>query len=200
MSNNLWELFSECLDTKYTTVEDGGSFSLRRSGSELYIFFEKSNGEEDWINNLSYHAESYGEMDEAWYCHEGFLRVWKGIKPYLSDAVKSTDVEKFTVTGYSHGAAIALLCHEYIWFHRPDVKLEGYGFGCPRVVWGYPPREDERWQNFTVVRNIDDVVTHLPPRITGYRHVGRLLEIGGFGRYSGIEAHRAENYLYELSR
>ena len=55
------------------------------------------------------------------------------------------------------------------------------------------------WKNFYVVRNLDDIVTHLPPYITGYRHVGNLVEIGRMGNYSGIEAHMAENYLSELS-
>ncbi len=57
----------------------------------------------------------------------------------------------------------------------------------------------ERWERFTVVRNLDDLVTHLPPGLLGYRHVGRLLEIGKRGQYSPVEAHLSENYLRELA-
>ena len=49
-----------------------------------------------------------------------------------------------------------------------------------------------------MIRNIDDSVTHLPPRILGYRHVGNVVEIGQAGKYAGFDAHRAENYMIEL--
>ena len=96
--------------------------------------------------------------------------------------------------------ALALLCHEYIWFHRPDLRrrLWGYGFGCPRVIYGHAPQERLRWRNFYVIRNIDDVITHLPPSFLGFRHVGNMVEIGRAKKYSPIDAHRAENYMIEL--
>ena len=111
------------------------------------------------------------------------------------------NVRKIVTVGYSHGAALAVLCHEYIWFHRPDLRAdaEGYGFGCPRVIWGALTVDlQARWEGFTVVRNLDDLVTHMPPVFLGYRHVGGLLEIGKIGKYSAIDAHRAENILSEL--
>jgi hypothetical protein len=57
-----------------------------------------------------------------------------------------------------------------------------------------------RWERFTVIRNIDDIVTHLPPRALGYTHVGHVLEIGEKGTYSRVDAHRPENILAELKR
>ena len=35
------------------------------------------------------------------------MRVWKAIKPHITDAVHDMDVKKIVVIGYSHGAAIA---------------------------------------------------------------------------------------------
>ena len=218
----LYKLFRTCLDVKYTTVEDGASFAMfgergLDGEDKLYIFFEKSNGLEDWINNLDFsvregnsarkHVDGYApavaaykDMSTRWYCHGGFLRVWKSIIPYIEDVVADEKFGSATVVGYSHGAALALLCHEYMWFNRPDMRgrIFGYGFGCPRVIYGNVGRARERWQNFYVVRNIDDLVTHLPPRIMGYRQVGKLINIGRSGRYSPIDAHREENYISEL--
>ena len=78
-------------------------------------------------------------------------------------------------------------------------NLYSYGFGCPRVLWGSKTKEIiNRWEKFTVVRNIDDIVTHLPPKILGYFHVGNLLEIGKKGKYSKVDAHKSENILIEL--
>ncbi len=194
------ELFVACLDAEYRDVENGGSFAYLRDGELLYLFFEKSNGGEDWYNNLSYHAVPAGREGDEWFCHEGFLRVWKSVLPYIARLIQSPSVRRIVSVGYSHGAALSLLCHEYIWYTRPDLDgaISGFGFGCPRVIYGRVAGEEERWRDFFVVRNINDSVTHLPPRIFGYRHVGRLFEIGELGKYSGIDAHRAENYLREL--
>lgn len=194
----LKELFERCLNSEYEQVEDGGSFCVCEEGDHLYLLFEKSNGVEDWINNLSYGAVSAGEAGD-WYCHEGFLRVWQSVLPYVERYVSDPQIKKITTVGYSHGAALAVLCHEYVWDkRRENAAIEGYGFGCPRVVFGFAPEEGERWRDFYVIRNIDDAVTHLPPRLLGYRHVGRLIEIGKRGRYSPVDAHREENYIIEL--
>lgn len=197
----LRELFLSCLEANYLHVEEGASYAVVRDGDLLYIFFEKSNGQEDWVNNLSYHAVPFGR-GESWFCHEGFLKVWHAVLPYLENLLKSPSVRRVITVGYSHGAAVALLCHEYLVYARPDLEesIETYGFGCPRVIWGTVPEEGRRWRNFFVIRNIDDAVTHLPPKFLGYRHVGRLITVGKKGLYSGIDAHRAENYLRELEK
>ena len=139
--------------------------------------------------------------DGCWFAHRGFLRVWRAVEPHLAPTIADRSIRKIIIVGYSHGAALAVFCHEYVWYHRADLRkrLRGYGFGCPRVVWGMLPRElKDRWQGFTVVRNIEDVVTHLPPAALGYRHVGKMLEIGAKGRYSDVDAHKAKNIEKEL--
>lgn len=201
---DLYWLFGKCLTAKYR--QDGGSanYAFERAGDTLYLFFEDSDGAEDWSINLDFPAKAYRRMGKtAWFAHRGFLGAFKRTEKYLSPLIADPSVRSIIVSGYSHGAAIALLCHEYIWFNRPDLRasLEGYGFGCPRVIWGIL-RESvaRRWESFLVIRNIDDIVTHLPPSLLGYRHVGRLLEIGEAGKYSPIEAHYPKNILDELRR
>ena len=202
----LKEMFLRCLDAEYFTVENSGSFAVERRGDRLYVYFEKSDGAEDWENNLDFFAgESRRECArecEIWYAHEGFLRVWRSILPYIEGVLLDLDVREITTVGYSHGAAIALLCHEYVWYNRPDIrdKISGYGFGCPRVVWGRVAMEKDRWRSFYRIKNFDDIVTHLPPGSFGFKHVGNEINIGGVGRYSRIDAHRAENYIKELDR
>ncbi len=198
----LCELFRSCLDAVYVNTSGAASYAVRRRGDVLYIFFEASNGAADWKRNLDFPAKAYKRMGiTAWFSHRGFLEAWRELEPILSGKIADESVRRIILTGYSHGAAIALLCHEYIWFNRPDLRasLEGYGFGCPRVIWGTPSSEvRRRWENFTVIRNIDDAVTHLPPALLGYTHVGNMLEIGARGKYSGTDAHRPENIAAEL--
>ena len=205
MKELLLRLFEECLHREYREVENAASYSYGREkngdGECLFIFFQKSHGVTDWLNNLDFSAKPYEEMDPPWNCHVGFLRVWNSVKRYLKPHILDPNINRAVIVGYSHGAALAILCHEYIWYHRPDLRtvIEGYGFGCPRVVWGkLHGGRWERWQRFTVIRNLDDFVTHLPPSFLGYTHVGELLEIGEQGKYSTVDAHRAENILMEL--
>ena len=169
----------------------------------MRILFEKSHGLTDWLNNLQFHAAPYREMNPVWQCHSGFLKVWKSVKPHLEERVRRAVGNRtpITVVGYSHGAALAVLCHEWVWYHNPTARrtLTGYGFGCPRVLYGCAtPSLARRWERFYVIRNLDDAVTHLPPRVMGYCHVGNLITVGEDGRYSPMDAHRPENYQREL--
>ncbi len=201
MKKLLAELFEKCLTKPYIHVENGASFYFEKEGGTLYIYFEPSNGKTDWRNNLDFFATPYCEMDPIWHCHGGFLKVWKSAKPHLEGAIKDKEIKSMIITGYSHGAALAVLCHEYAYYNRPDIRdeIKGFGFGCPRVLFRCAPREiKKRWENFFVIRNEGDIVTYLPPVIFGFCHVGSMVKIGKKGRYSPINAHKPENYLTEL--
>ena len=200
----LYDLFKRCNEIGYNHVQNAGDFAVERIEKTLYIYLECSNGREDWKNNLDFPAKAYKRMDKTvWYAHRGFLKVWKSMELHLRPHILDKTVESIITVGYSHGAALAILCHEYVWFNRPELRKStyGYGFGAPRVLWG--PRNDNiktRWKQFTVIRNIDDIVTHVPPSFLGYYHVGTMLEIGKKGKYSKIDAHRPESYLNELKK
>lgn len=168
---------------KYIHVgEDTASYYFGREENTLSIFFEWSNGERDWLNNflfLPIPKKPYSDMDHLWFCHMGFFKVWKTIEPHLADAIKDITVERIDISGYSHGAAIAQLCYEYVKYHRPDVDVTGVGFGAPRVFWGFINKTiKRRVEDFIVVRNGNDIVTHLPPVIFGFRHIGKVLKVG----------------------
>lgn len=207
---NLLQLFTNCLNANYKTVENQGDYAIQYDGSHLYLYFEWSDGQEDWKNNLDFPAKPYKDMGTTWYCHRGFLKVWKSIEPYVANAIADTKVTAITVVGYSHGGAIATLCHEYVWYNRPDLrdKLEGYGFGAPRVFWGCLKDElKHRWDNFHIIRNLNDGVTYLPPAVFGFRHVNTIDKIGTKGEFAVksklpkcLDAHRPENYILSLSK
>ncbi|MBE6584255.1 MAG: hypothetical protein E7649_04620 [Ruminococcaceae bacterium] len=200
---SLFDLFFDCVNVTYPQAYGYANFALKRQGESLYVFFEGSNGDEDWKVNLDFPARAYKRGGKIiWYAHRGFLELWKLTEPHISGALLDPSISRITTVGYSHGGALAMLCHEYVWFNRPDIRdsIEGVGFGAPRVFWGIPTAPlMQRWKRFGVVRNIDDAVTHLPPKVLGYSHVGSLIEIGERGKYTAIDAHRSENILRELA-
>lgn len=199
----LLSLFDACLAADYTGSEGGVDMALRRAGRHLYVFFEHSNGSRDWKSNLDFPARAHTGACGEFYAHRGFLAAFATAQKRLAPAVSDKSITRITLVGYSHGAALALLATEYAFCTRPDLQeeIEGYGYGCPRVVWGRAGKESERaFARFTVIRNIDDIVTHLPPAVFGYRHVGKMLEIGARGRYTRTDAHRKESIRAELLR
>ncbi len=197
-----YELMLKCTTVSYLQVGISANYAIERQGNILYLFFEDSDGKNDWKSNLDFPAKAYKRMGKTvWFAHRGFLKVWKELEPLLAPVIADRTIVKIIIAGYSHGGALAMLCHEYAWYHRPDLRktLEGYGFGAPRVFWGILTKPlKTRWQNFTVVRNINDLITHLPPSFLGYSHVGLLQKIGKRGNYSPVSAHYAENILKEL--
>ena len=171
--------FKTCLNARYIVVENDGSYNIERKGDKLYIYFECSNGHVDWKNNFNFPAKPYRDMKNLWFCHRGFLTVWKSIEPHIAADIADPTVKEIEIVGYSHGAAIAQFCHEYVRFNRPDVEVVGYGFGAPRIFWGFTnKRVKERFKGFYVVRNGRDLVTHVPPVLFGFRHICEVIEIG----------------------
>ena len=199
---NLYELYNRCLNATYTHVEHDGDYAIQREGNTLYLLLEWSDGGADWANNFKFYAKPYKKMNVTWRCHRGFLRVWKSIEEYVKDSLLDPTVEEIIIVGYSHGAGVAGIAHEWVWFNRPDLRESGlitYAFGAPRFYWGFMNKElRERWATFYPVRNLDDLVTHVPPVLFGFRHANKILTIGKRGKYNCIDAHRPKNYREEL--
>lgn len=203
-------IFEECLKEKYIHVENDGDYVLRwyADGKDLYIYFQWSHSTMDWFSNLDFPAKTYKDTATSWKAHRGFLRVWKTIREYIKDAILDEKIKNICICGYSHGAAIAFLAHEYVWFNRPDLReghLASYVFGCPRVFYGRPHNNiEERWKNFYMFRNCNDIVTHAPPRVFGFRHLGNMIWIGDnkklkkHQKLNCINAHYDDNYMNSL--
>lgn len=202
LKEDLLNIFEQVLGVEYTTIpKTSASYCYEMRSGTLYIFFEHSNGTVDWRNNFDFPSKPYRKMENRWYVHRGFLRVWKSARERLKGKICNKSVRSIVIAGYSHGAALALLCHEFCVYHRPDIaeNIYGYGFGCPRVVHGYLKRKIcERFKNFFVIRNCKDIVTHLPPAFFGFRHVGNIIHIGKNANYGPVNSHRAANYIEQL--
>lgn len=202
MALSLSKLFYNCTHIKYTHAGLSADYAIRKCKDTLYIYFQGSDGKIDWKNNFDFPAKAYKRMGvTVWFAHRGFLKVWKSIEDLILPHILDTSLDKIVICGYSHGASLALLCHELVWYRRPDLRdnIFGFGFGSPRVLWG--PRFKfitKRWESFTVIRNIDDLVTHVPPAFLGYYHPTPVFKIGKKGKYSRIDAHRDYNILAEL--
>ena len=174
------ELYEQCLNANYIHVEESGDYCLQEKDNILYLFLQWSHGKEDWKNNFDFPARPYRDMPKTWRAHRGFVRVWKAIEPYVKDAILDPKYTAIIIVGYSHGAALTVLAHEYVWYNRPDIRHNcfSYAFEAPRVFCGCRPKwVKERWENCTIIRVNNDAVTHVPPALFGFKHVGTLLKV-----------------------
>lgn len=186
------KLFRNCAyDVKYQECGDHVNYAFVEDGRTLYIYFQGSNGDVDWRRNFSFWKKPYKDMNNPYRVHAGFMKAWKEVEDIVIEkitersAVMSMEYRwnKIITIGYSHGGALAAFCHECVWYHRPDIAADcwGIGFEAPRIYAGFLFRKKlrSRWKNFRVFRNRQDLVTHVPPRAFGYKHVGELVKIGG---------------------
>lgn len=199
----LSELFWTCHTIDYETVGDGVNYKFIEDGNTLYIYFQGSRQITDWVRNFLFGKKPYKDMEIPYKVHRGFLDAWKEVEDIVIEKITSYNIElkqeegmkrpklqkvykynHIVVVGYSHGGALAGLCHECVWFWRPDLRekgLEGYGFEAPRFYAGWKVKKElkERWKTFTVIRTNCDIVTHCPPCIFKYSHVGSILKVKG---------------------
>lgn len=200
------KLFERCLNATYIHTAESGDYAIEVEGDTIYLLFEWSDGKEDWLNNFAFPVKPYKGMDATWFCHGGFLKVWKAMRDDIEGSIAEIlsiyggQISKIYCIGYSHGAAIAVLATEDMeWLYGEKYTVQGFGFGTPRVLWGIVPKAVKtRLKHFISIRNIPDIVTHVPPMIFGYRNVN-LNKIGKFGKYGLIKAHYASAYTTELA-
>lgn len=190
MSKKLSELFHLCAyDIKYTNVKDWVSYAFLEEKDSLYIFFQGSCQPQDWYANFAFKRRPYKDMQIPYRVHGGFLKAWKEVEDIIiakicEDDDKGYKWKHITIVGYSHGGALCQFCVECIWYWRPDLRengFEGYGFESPRMYGCMFVKKSlkERWANYTLIRCNNDLVTHCPPRLFGFTHVGQLLKIKG---------------------
>lgn len=219
--DNLEFLFYETFVRKYQNIGSNVSYAIDENhfnkGKKdefisLIIYFQGSNGENDWKANFKFYKKIYSRrpykgMETKFRVHAGFLECWKQVEDIIKEKIKNPLIKKITICGYSHGAALAVLCHECCWFNRNDIvkneNLMTFAFEAPRVYASFRVKKSlkERWNNCYVFRNSNDIVTHLPPILFGYTHVGKLVKIGRRDRYrfmNSVSAHRPEKVYNAL--
>lgn len=201
----LSELFNRCLRAKYIHTVEDGDYAIELDGDTLYLLFQWSHSHMDWVSNFDFPARAYKNGEDKWRVHRGFLRVWKAmrddIERKVDEILAEKKIQKIMCVGYSHGAAISLLATEdMVYLHGDKYTVNGYGFGCPRCVWGkLPEGVYARVMRFKAICHKQDIVTHLPPTVFGFRHPN-ILRLKTQKKLNCVDAHRPENYLETLER
>ena len=181
-------VYKECGNkVNYAFVED-------KKTETLYIYFECSNGLVDWVRNFLFTETKY----KMFKVHKGFYSAYREVRDIIRSKIEEKYVEQegvykneieykihyrwknIVVVGYSHGSALVQIALEDIVYHREDIEdnIYGYAFESPRAL-KVKKAYRHLWKNLYVIRNGNDLITHLPPKIFGYSDLGEMIHIKG---------------------
>ena len=177
------ELYSKAMRCRDRTAGNETQYSIFEDEDTVYLSIQGSVQKQDWLFNFMFWAspliwKPYKKMKSLWFAHAGFSKAWKLARDQIGIEVTTAIAghKKLVCLGYSHGAALALLAHEYFTF--AGIQTETHVFGCPRVLWLPSKTIRERFDNCHLYQNRGDIVTMVPFWLMGYRHVGHITKVG----------------------
>ena len=195
----------KCYGSFYEIIEDKATDTecfIRKNRSEILIIFRGTDSSINWTNNFIFCKKTipYGNKDTKIRVHSGFLKGYKSVRDTLHTKIP-LDSCKIRITGHSLGAALAVLCAIDLQYNFKNADIEVFLFGSPRVGNNaFAKSYNKRVFKTLRVTNGNDIVTKLPPKIFGYRHVGINIHTGilSLPFTFSFEEHRPENYYKSL--
>ena len=156
-------------------VEHADYLAMVFRGTDMGAGFIES--ARDWLDNLNAFPEEvlFGSF------HRGFWNATHDIWSDMDEAYQTARSKKkrpLFITGHSLGGAMATIAAS-IFIHSDRPFTSVYTFGQPRVMDREATRifNTEIGDRFFRFQNNSDIVSRLPARAMGYRHVGKCVYI-----------------------
>jgi triacylglycerol lipase len=160
----------------------------------------------DWVTDARFKPEDF--QSDYGKVHRGFREALNSQYEAIEEAIRGFQGSGrlLYITGHSLGAALATLMASRLAMEQVYPVQAVYTFGSPRVgdsafAAAYARELGER--TFRVV-NHDDLVTRVPTRSLGYRHVGQVIyfdadgamhqDVGYRYRFLNLLANAVEDY------
>lgn len=162
----------------------------------------------DWFTNLFFipskalkngnPMRTYEDSLINFYTHTGFTVSFKAIeedlKKRLEEFITNNEVENIYCYGWSLGGALVQLIHESLVYRYNikedrNIQILSFASGSPRVFYyafKYNPfkaldwfRLSLRFKKCFLLKDVNDIITRVPPVIFGARHVIQEVRLGG---------------------
>jgi hypothetical protein len=198
------ELFKKACDSGAKTAGKNTQYTISSDATNIYLAIQGSCDADDWKFNFSFWLKPifslwkkpYKRMNTLWFAHWGFATAWKLAKDQIvADVIAVLENKQLVILGYSHGAALATMAHEYFQFN--GYNPTSYVFGCPRVLWLPSKTIRSRFLDLTMINRRGDLVAHVPPVLFGYRHIAKP-ELVGKPALIWWKRHLISEYTVEL--
>ncbi|EKV02396.1 putative lipase [Leptolyngbya sp. PCC 7375] len=188
-----------------------------------YIIFRGSDADRDWLTNLDFARWSavtgavidnkqldypavYGTSHSGVKMHSGFTKAYLAARSEIHAVIRQSEMPRWLLTGHSLGGALAKLCAVDLQYNfSPDISVEVYTFGAPRVgnkafAESYNRRVPNTWRFV----NGNDVVSGLPRRWQRYRHVDERIRFNVMFSWriisGSLQDHRIDRYIAALEK
>jgi hypothetical protein len=147
-------------------------------GGRCVLAFPPTKGIEDWIRNVQVSKVSFDSRGRSIWktrIHSGWFNAWESIRHEVVRAIWPSAGLVSHVTGYSLGAALALIA---AWDLGRGMSFSVTTFAGPRT--GNRGFISEVQSLVSVHRVVygNDLVARIPPWFFGYRHAGTKVRIG----------------------
>lgn len=194
---------------EWITTSNYIDYQVVVEGQTLFLKFKASddpnniNGLTDWIRNI----RTFFKYWLAFKCliHKGFLKGYKdsffNVNGSILDAIEKNYINKIVVSGVSQGSAIALLWYALLKasYDKTYVDVQCYAFAPPRVVWCLLSWNIKKClKDANLIIAYGDPVSHLPPILFGYRHIGKKTMIGDPKNNLDFAHHKPVNFITYL--
>lgn len=146
----------------------------------------------DWVENFDLEPRHLPFLGDV---HAGFAREAESLAHAVFGAISKYGPRRLVFSGFSQGAAHALILGLEASSMLFDVEI--FGFASPRVVrWSAAKKARAlAGKSYHRVNLRGDVVPHLPPFLTGYCHVGKATMLGAPLLIPDLSLHNGATYL-----
>jgi predicted lipase len=185
---------------------------IAASPDTVAVCFRGTETPEEWLKDFDFLHVPYESVAGFGNVHRGFQLMYDTVRDSVRAGLEGGAARLRTlIVGHSLGGALSILC-------APDLAIndssgaapEVHTFACPRVAG--PDDPDIFKSTFaskfdatipTCIRIVNrwDIVPHLPPSVTAYRHVGTGVEVDGGFTLDLARAHSLQlSYLPGLQK
>ena len=165
-----------------TNKERNVNVAITERDGELIFTFRGTQDHKNVLEDLDFDPSEWN----GYRVHDGFRQDFESVKNEIRAKIDSCDLP-IRFVGHSLGGALAILAY----CHFSIVNVSIYRrlgvcdtIGCPRVFFGKKPGYFRMIPNLIYrYRNDQDIITHVPTWTMGYRHVGKMVQVGKWWRF-----------------
>jgi pimeloyl-ACP methyl ester carboxylesterase len=182
------EYFNRCNDGPWITA--GRDVQYKMEDGVLYFQASSSirSSISDWIYNFMLFSEPY--RDCGWKIHKGAKLLWKSVEEVIAPLL----YPNMTIVGYSQGAWLAQLAHEYDWFNNSR-QPRTITFGSPALSLNPSPELLSRFAGVTNYHVKGDIVAGSPPWLAV---AGKRVQLEPGTWYPSFKMHAQDAYREAL--
>lgn len=182
LASSDYPTLENCQVLDFVQCDNGVDYYIGKCKSKLIISFRGTDSFKDKLTDIRFFKKvvPYDNKKGKIKAHTGFYEAYnnKQVKQNIAKYV-TKEITTIYISGHSLGAALGILCALDIQYNFSHKNIECIVFGCPRVGNKHFVKSYNKRVIKTIrVENKNDIVTKIPFKFMGYKHVGISCNLG----------------------